>query len=193
MQREFVEGWFCGWYNGWSYQKPHRGHKSPGSDVMRGRRAWRMRGRRLPGAAKGKGNTQQVITWTKAFASACTPPPSPLCTLSACDEINGGLERWGTKLHSAAGISKCNQQEQKSQTEGQGSINDKRPEKTGVTEIIETTELQQFRRKSKIEDLKSQFSCTQAQAHSKCLKTMGKKYYGHRMAVKVTARDVILT
>ena len=80
--------------------------------------------------------------------------------------------------------------------EGQGSINDKRPETTGVTDvtkIIETTELQQFRRKSKIKDPKSQFSCTQAQAHPKCLKTVGKKYYGHRVAVKVTARDVILT
>jgi hypothetical protein len=117
-----------------SYQKPHKGHKSPGSDVMRGRRAWRMRGRRLHGAnsretaCEGKGEHATGHHMDKGFRLSLhrtTPPPSPLCTLSACDEINGGLERWGTKLHSAAGISsrnKCNQQEQKSQTERQGSI-----------------------------------------------------------------------
>ena len=107
-------------------------------------------GAALTWSCEGKGEHATGHHMDKGFRLSLhrtTPPPSPLCTLSACDEINGGLERWGTKLHSAAGISKCNQQEQKSQIEGQGSINDKRPE------IIETTELQQFRRKSKIEDV----------------------------------------
>jgi len=60
-----------------SYQKPHKGHKSPGSDVMRlGECGGGAYLERTPGKlpAKGKGNMQQAITWTKAFASACIAP-----------------------------------------------------------------------------------------------------------------------
>lgn len=93
------------------------------SQVTRFRRheAWRMRGRRLLGAnsretaCEGKGEHATGHHMDNGFRLSLhrtTPPPSPLYSLSACDEINGGLERWGAKLHSAAGISsgnKCNQ------------------------------------------------------------------------------------